>query len=389
MSRIPPLFAVFLAAAFLFGVGPAWAEPTFIQADVPPQTSAGAPAPGDPTRFDAVPDFSFEERSGGTLTRVDLDGAPWVGVPFFLRCTGPCPSVTRDLRTRLHDQLADTDIRIVSFSVDPTKDTVESLRSYAASLEIDPERWFFVRCDDEAEMHRFLNDGLKVPVQRAEGATDPGLAITHGTLMALVDAGGVIAGWYDLADPSLGENGIPLAEGEAILAARYELLIARARDLAGLPYAWGAGAGKAWIPLVNACLNGTAFLLLIVGMVMIKRGKRSAHEHFMKAAFAVSAAFLGLYLYYHFVVLPISGGPTKFNGTGAAKGLYLGMLLSHVVLAVVNLPMVLRTFWLAHREDWERHRRMARWTLPIWMYVSVTGVLVYLVLYPFNPPAVG
>jgi uncharacterized membrane protein YozB (DUF420 family) len=106
----------------------------------------------------------------------------------------------------------------------------------------------------------------------------------------------------------------------------------------------------------------------------------------MRSAFVVSAAFLSCYLYYHFAVLPISGGPTRFNGEGAAKAAYLLMLLTHVVLAVVNLPMVLRVFWLAHKEDWDRHRRLARWTLPIWLYVSLTGVLVYLVLYPFNPP---
>lgn len=387
MSRLLVLWSLLLAGLFL----PCGTAATVPQ-DVPPQTSVGAPAPDDAARFDAVPDFSFTERSGKQLTRADLDGAPWVAVPFFLRCTGPCPSITRDLRARLHDELAGTDIKIVSFSVDPTKDTVESLAEYADSLEIDPDRWYFVRDDSEEALHGFLNDGLKVPVVRVEGETDPGLAINHGTRMALVDAEGVIAGWYELADPSLGENGLPLAEADAILSARYELLIARARALAGLPHSWVQGGTQtaktpSKIPLINACLNGSAFLLLIAGMLMIKRGNRSAHEHFMKAAFVVSAAFLGFYLYYHFVVLPISGGPTKFNGAGAAKVAYLVMLLTHVVLAVVNLPMVLRTFWLAHKEDWERHKRMARWTLPIWLYVSVTGVLVYLVLYPFNPPA--
>ena len=92
------------------------------------------------------------------------------------------------------------------------------------------------------------------------------------------------------------------------------------------------------------------------------------------------------YLYYHFKVQPIQGGATPYNGTGAIKTAYLVMLLTHIVLAVVNLPMVLRTFWLAHKEDWERHKRLAKWTFPIWAYVSLTGVLVYLMLYPLNPP---
>ena len=134
-------------------------------------------------------------------------------------------------------------------------------------------------------------------------------------------------------------------------------------------------------------LNGLAFVLLSAGIVAIKRGHKEVHRLLMRAAFVASAAFLAFYLYYHFAVLPISGGPTRFNGEGAAKVLYLVMLLTHVVLAVVNLPMVLRTFWLAHREDWTRHKRLARWTFPIWMYVSVTGVLVYVVLYHLNPSA--
>ena len=79
----------------------------------------------------------------------------------------------------------------------------------------------------------------------------------------------------------------------------------------------------------------------------------------------------------------------RFRGAGALKVAYLAMLASHVVLAVAIVPLVLRTLWLAHRERWEAHRRIARWTWPLWMYVSVTGVLVYLALYVWNPPAGG
>jgi uncharacterized membrane protein YozB (DUF420 family) len=100
----------------------------------------------------------------------------------------------------------------------------------------------------------------------------------------------------------------------------------------------------------------------------------------MRAAFLVSAAFLASYLWYHFVVIAETG-PTRFRHEGWPKTAYLALLASHVVLAVVNLPMVLRTLWLAHRERWPAHRRLARWTFPLWMYVSVTGVLVYLCLY--------
>ena len=139
------------------------------------------------------------------------------------------------------------------------------------------------------------------------------------------------------------------------------------------------------LPAVNATLNAAAAVLLILGLVAIKAGRRERHERLMKSAFVVSALFLACYLYYHFAVA--RGQPTRFNRTGLPRTAYLGLLLSHTVLAVVNLPMVLRTLWLAHRERWDAHRRLARWTFPIWLYVSVTGVLVYLVLYHLNPPA--
>lgn len=138
------------------------------------------------------------------------------------------------------------------------------------------------------------------------------------------------------------------------------------------------------LPLLNACLNATASVLLVAGLVAIKRGRRELHERLMRAAFLVSSAFLASYLWYHFGAQK-ELGPTKFHGVGVAKFLYLAMLASHVLLAIVNLPMVLRTLWLAHKERWDDHRRLAKPTFAIWLYVSVTGVLVYLTLYHWNP----
>ena len=137
------------------------------------------------------------------------------------------------------------------------------------------------------------------------------------------------------------------------------------------------------LPAVNATLNGIAATLLVLGFLAIKRGQRETHRRFMIAAFVTSTAFLSCYLYYHFAVA--RGEPTQFHREGAGKDAYLVLLLTHTVLAVVNLPMVLRTLWLAHRERWSAHKRWARWTFPIWLYVSVTGVVVYAVLYHFNP----
>ncbi|MEM9801623.1 MAG: DUF420 domain-containing protein [Planctomycetota bacterium] len=349
------------------------------------ELSQATPGPEADDRFGPVPEFSFVDRAGRTVTNETLAGAPWIAVPFFVKCTGPCPSITRDISERLVPLLEGSSVKIVSFTLDPEVDTEEELDEYARLFGAEDDRWLFVRSETEAEMHRFLGEGLKVPVQRDDTALDPGQAIVHGTRMPVIDAEGKIAGWYELLDPSVGSDGLPLDEAEAIVAGRYGLLAARARSLAGETYAWPVKRSSR-IPLVNASLNGIAFLLLIAGYVAIRRERRGLHEALMKSAFIVSAAFLASYLYYHFAVLPISGGPTKYNGEGLAKTAYLAMLLSHVVLAVVNLPMVLRVLWLAHREDWTRHRRLARWTFPIWLYVSLTGVLVYLVLYPFNPP---
>ncbi|MEM7310572.1 MAG: DUF420 domain-containing protein [Planctomycetota bacterium] len=140
------------------------------------------------------------------------------------------------------------------------------------------------------------------------------------------------------------------------------------------------------LPALNALLNALATVLLIVGWRAIKAGRREAHARIMTAATLVSALFLAGYLTYHFAVVP-ELGHTPFRREGAVRLGYYAMLISHIVLAAVNLPMVLTTLWLAARERWEGHRRMARWTFPIWLYVSVTGVLVYLALYWWNPPA--
>ncbi len=139
------------------------------------------------------------------------------------------------------------------------------------------------------------------------------------------------------------------------------------------------------LPAINASLNATATVLLCLGLFLIKRGRRRAHAAVMIAAAVVSAAFLACYLVYHLAVVP-ELGHTEFRRTGPVRLAYYGMLISHVFLAIVNLPMILVTLWRAGHRDWERHRRIARWTWPIWFYVSVTGVLVYLALYHGNPP---
>ena len=129
-------------------------------------------------------------------------------------------------------------------------------------------------------------------------------------------------------------------------------------------------------PVINATLNGTSAMLLVTGRVLIARGKIGAHRAVMLTAFATSFLFLVSYLYYHAHV-----GSVHFRGTGWSRPVYYTILTSHTILAIVIVPMVLITLSRALREKFDRHRAIARWTFPLWLYVSVTGVVVYLMLY--------
>ena len=140
------------------------------------------------------------------------------------------------------------------------------------------------------------------------------------------------------------------------------------------------------LPPVNAGLNSLSAVLLLCGYVMIRRGNRRAHAACMISALVTSAVFLACYLTYHYLK---EGHVTRFpTEYPVARIVYFVILGTHSVLAVVNLPMVVLTVIPAVRGNFERHRRMARWTWPIWMYVSVTGVIVYFMLYQWFPAPV-
>ena len=140
------------------------------------------------------------------------------------------------------------------------------------------------------------------------------------------------------------------------------------------------------LPHVNAILNSTSGVLLIWGYVLIRRRRTGAHRAAMIAAFCTSVVFLVSYVLYHtYLAYYLGRGPTKFTGEGFIRPVYLIILLTHTVLAVAVVPFILVTLLRGLRRQDERHRRIARWTLPIWLYVSVTGVVVYLFLYHFYP----
>ena len=129
-------------------------------------------------------------------------------------------------------------------------------------------------------------------------------------------------------------------------------------------------------PVINASLNGASTVLLLIGHRFIKKGRMPAHRATMITAVITSTLFLTSYLYYHAHV-----GSVHFQGTGWSRPVYFTILISHVVLAAVIVPLVIVTLTRALRERFDRHRAIARWTYPLWLYVSVTGVLVYFMLY--------
>lgn len=137
------------------------------------------------------------------------------------------------------------------------------------------------------------------------------------------------------------------------------------------------------IPLLNACLNGLSAVFLVFGLVFIKQGNRKAHQRCMLSAFFTSGLFLIGYLFHKIMV--VKGVNTPFAGPPALKIPYLVMLFTHVLLAMFILPLAGTSIYRGLKGDDARHRKVARWTWPIWMYVSVTGVLIYLVLYQFWP----
>lgn len=139
------------------------------------------------------------------------------------------------------------------------------------------------------------------------------------------------------------------------------------------------------LPVLNASLNGVATVFIVAGLIAIKAGFTRVHRACMAGAIAVSAAFLTSYLIYHFNVVAV----TKFTHLGWPRNLYYFILITHIPLAILVLPLLVLTVLPALKGRYEAHKRWARITAPVWLYVSVTGVLVYMMLYVWYPPVQG
>ena len=324
-----------------------------------------------------APEFRFTERSGQPFGSDDLKGRVWIADFIFTHCAGPCPIMSRgmsDLQAALSGL---KDVHFVSFSVDPERDTPEVLRQYAASYAAGPN-WFFLT-GDKAEIYGICKQGFLLSVvdqrEREGEPLDDSLAaasrpavvvredepILHSTKFVLVDHRGRIRGFYD------GMDADRIADLErAVYALERDMRIS---------------ANIAILPAINATLNGSCTLLLIVAFVAIKLRNIRLHVTLMLAGCVTSALFLTSYLTYHFFA-----GATRFAADGTIRYVYYAILLTHVVLAVTIVPLVVTTLYRAARRQFDKHRRIARITYPLWLYVSVTGVVIYWMLYHAYPP---
>nr|WP_303652823.1 DUF420 domain-containing protein [Paludisphaera mucosa] len=347
--------------------------------------TGGPPAPaGQDLGPGATPlgSFSLGERSGRAVTDATLADRVWIGSFIFTRCKLSCPRITSVMKS-LQERLAGTDVQLVSISVDPEHDTPEVLRDYADRFGADPFRWWFLTGPRDAILamihDKFHLTAMTNPAPAADGSDE---AVIHSDRLALVDRGKVL-GLFESQDAQALDN-----------------LVARARRL----------ASPRWVralPAVNATLNGLCTILLLAGWLAIRRpgspavvavaegdalaqptapsrlasllGDPATRGHLLAMGMAVltSAVFLGCYLLYHYLA-----GSMRFPGGGGLRWLYLTILTSHTLLATFFVvPLVVLTLLRALRGDFARHVRVARVAFPIWMYVSITGVVIYLMLY--------
>jgi protein SCO1/2/putative membrane protein len=346
-----------------------------------------------------IEDFSLTECHGQTVARADLLGKPWLACFTFTRCAGPCPKVSQEMKI-LQDRLHGLDVRLVSFSVDPVTDTPEVLQVYAEYYKADPQRWWFLTGDKEV-IYRLIRRSFRMIVDDNTEKI-PGFEVIHSTEIMHVDAKGVVRGRYNaqndvamakLRRVLLGKSdpldAAVITEGEANERRQAELQRqaeeAAERQLKEEEAAEALARVPAWVlrlPAVNASLNGLATVLLFAGWVLIKLRKPRAHKAAMLTAFAVSMAFLACYLIYHQQLRHWTGsGSHRFEGQGLIRPAYFTILISHVVLAAAVPFLALTTIYRGLKSQWERHKRLARVTFPIWLYVSVTGVIIYFVLY--------
>lgn len=304
-----------------------------------------------------VGDFTLTERSGKKFRPDELRGKVWVAHFFFTTCTQGCQQTTQTMKQLQEIFRGRPDVRLVSISVHPEKDSREVLESFAHELQAEPGQWFFLTGEGDEDPRAVVQKHFFQAALPSD-SKEAGKEVIHSFALKVIDRQGNIAGYVDGRDPTV--------VGE---------LVERVRNVAAQRYR---------LPAFNAILNSLCTVLLILGYIAIRRGRDGLHIFLMQTALAVSVLFLACYLYFHFVVL--DGQPTRFRGEGWVRPTYFAILLSHTILAMVVAPLALVVTYLGWKNRLRRHVKVARWTLPLWLYVSITGVVVYWILYQMYPP---
>jgi protein SCO1 len=326
-----------------------------------------------------APEFKLTDQNGQTVTKADLKGKTWVVDFIFTRCPGACPLMTQKM-IALSKKVAEPNVRFVGISVDPEADTPAVLTKYAKSQGATDPRFLFLTGDKAAIFVLIGKEGFKA---RAEPASED-RPIIHDEHFLLVDGNGMVRDFYASNDPA---RMTQLATDVATVAAGKPLMASddRGPSLTTAPATQPTDASRAALlrafPALNATLNATSGIFLCLAMMMIQAKRIRAHAALMIAAVVTSTLFLACYLTYHYMK---AGVVTKYPDV-RFKSLYYTVLISHTILAVVVVPLVFVTLKRAWLRQWESHRRIARPTFWIWLYVSATGVLVYWMLYQLAP----
>ncbi len=396
-----------------------------------------------------LPDFEFDDCNGGRLSLTDLEGKRWVASFIFTSCVETCPAITSAMM-RLHDRVEDTapDVKFVSFTVYPKVDTPEVLKNYSETFtKGNWDRWSFLTGDTQ-EIYELIVNGFGLIVkENLEANKRAGFEVAHSNRVVLVNEDGIPVGTFlgtkpedmvklrrilsgkdDFPEPVDSPMGLTFSTTDGSpLDVQFELKPAGETDQTDADKD-GEDASVApvtgddeddnstqsqsdlnqprsavehnrsidermpsWaarLPTVNSGLNTLAAVLLLFGLSAIKKGRKETHRNLMVSAFVASAIFLGCYLTYHYALGKYTGEHgKKFPGDGIAAIVYQLILWPHIVLAAFVPFLAVRVFLHAYAERWEAHKRLARITFPIWMFVSVTGVVIYGMLYHWPWPA--
>ncbi len=302
-----------------------------------------------------VGNFSLRNLDGIPASPVELRGSIWI-VQFFYPGCNECSKANPAMKRLQEIYRGKKDIRLVSIALHYGEPHI--LKEFAAYQNADLDQWLFLADADGQRVHEIVRLSFYNMVNvRANGAA--GEMLDHSVRLLLIDSEGIIVGYVNGADDHAVET----------LTREIDALRMRQR----IPIA------AADLPWFNALLNSTCTVLLILGWISIRLRYETLHKIVMLLALATSMVFLSSYLFYHFVVLHME--PMRFRGEGWARWVYFTILLSHTILAIAVAPLALTITVQGLRDARKIHVKLARWTLPMWLYVSVTGVVVYWMLY--------